>query len=157
MAIDQETVQHLADNGHVIFNKEVSEIAQAEKALTGNPIPAAGGLAATAQSLHDKQQKFLAKEAEIEKKPESEITKDNAKEIQSAEARLLGHRPPAGSISAYTQSITDKKEKALQSEVKEDEDITQFRGGAPAWKDGAVPSNNAGVSMTKDQPAQEGQ
>ncbi|KZL81656.1 seed maturation protein pm25-like protein [Colletotrichum incanum] len=157
MAIDQETVQHLADNGHAISNKEVSEIAQAEKALTGNPVPAAGGLAATAQSLRDKQQNFLAKEVEIEKKPESDITNDDAKKSQSAEARLLGHRPPAGSVAAHTQSIANKNEKSLQSEVKEGGTATRFQEGALSEKEDVVTSNNAEAPMMKDQPTQEGQ
>ncbi|CCF40551.1 hypothetical protein CH063_11084 [Colletotrichum higginsianum] len=151
MAVNQETVQHLADNGHIISPKEISEIAQAEKAQTGNPVPTVGGLTATAQSLHDKQQNFLVKKAEIEKKPESDITKDDAKEIQSAEARLLGHRPPTGSISAHIQSIADKNEKSLPSEVGKDE------AAATIEKDEAVASKVTEVSEKKEQSVQEGQ
>ncbi|GJD03251.1 seed maturation protein pm25-like protein [Colletotrichum higginsianum] len=133
MAVNQETVQHLADNGHIISPKEISEIAQAEKAQTGNPVPAAGGLTATAQSLHDKQQNFLVKEAEIEKKPESDITKDDAKEIQSAE------------------SIADKNEKTLPSEVGKDE------AAATIEKDESVASKVTEVSEKKEQSVQESQ
>ncbi|KAK1986903.1 hypothetical protein LZ30DRAFT_778024 [Colletotrichum cereale] len=119
MAANQESVQQLAHNGHVISKKEVSEITQDEKAQTGNSAPTAGGLAATAQSLRDIQRSFFVKEAEVVKKPEPSITKDDAKDIQSAEARLLGHRPPAGSVSAQVQSIADKNENSHQSESKE--------------------------------------
>ncbi|TQN69901.1 hypothetical protein CSHISOI_05576, partial [Colletotrichum shisoi] len=150
MAVTQETVQHLADNGHIISPKEISEIAQSEKDQTGNPVPAAGGLTATAQSLHDKQQNFLVKEAEIEKKSESDITKDDAKEIQSAEARLLGHRPPTDSISAHIQSIADKNEKSIHSEVGKDE------AAATIEKDEAVASKDTEVSEKKEQSVQEG-
>ncbi|GKT42873.1 uncharacterized protein ColSpa_03054 [Colletotrichum spaethianum] len=130
MVVDQQTVKHLVDNGHVISDKEVSEIAQDEKALTGNPVPAAGVLAgtsifydltfrpssnpfftATAQSLRDKQQNFSTEEAEIEKKPQSDITKDDAKDIQSAE------------------SIANKNEKPLQSEVKDS--VEKYKLSAP--------------------------
>ncbi|WYZ44554.1 hypothetical protein EsH8_VII_000990 [Colletotrichum jinshuiense] len=178
MAVDMETVQHLADNGHVISNKEVSDIVQAEKAQTGNVCPVASSLAcmvssfiafvsiglpvtfplATAQSLHDKQQNFLNKEAEIAKKPESDITKEDAKEIQSAEARLLGHRPPTESVSAHIQSIADKNENARHPEgKKEDQSQDQAKEVGPAEKVESVSSKDTEASKETEKPAEKSQ
>ncbi|KAL3294783.1 seed maturation protein pm25 [Colletotrichum asianum] len=168
-ATDKETIKNLAENGHIITAKEVADIDKAEKALTGNDHTVKNGLAATAQSMHDKQQTFLKMEADLKSKPESDITKDDAKELQTAEARLLGHRPPAGSAAATFQSIADKNEAAHQREdasiegkkdsvVKTDENgSTDKKEDAPAkdsdvseQKEGATPSQDEAVPATSD-------
>ncbi|KAF0320398.1 seed maturation protein pm25-like protein [Colletotrichum asianum] len=158
-ATDKETIKNLAENGHIITAKEVADIDKAEKALTGNDHTVKNGLAATAQSMHDKQQTFLKMEADLKSKPESDITKDDAKELQTAEARLLGHRPPAGSAAATFQSIADKNEAAHQREdasiegkkdsvVKTDENgSTDKKEDAPA---GATPSQDEAVPAKSD-------
>lgn len=47
----------------------------------------ANDLLATAQSLHDRQMNFLAKEGELARKPEDEITRDDVADIQKKEVR----------------------------------------------------------------------
>ncbi|KAJ5013522.1 hypothetical protein K4K57_002713 [Colletotrichum sp. SAR 10_99] len=168
-ATDKEIIENLAENGHIITAKEVADIDKAEKALTGNDHTVKNGLAATAQSIHDKQQTFLKMEADLKSKPESDITKDDAKELQTAEARLLDHRPPAGSAAATFQSIADKNEAAHQREdasiegkketaVKADQNgSTDKKEDAPAkdsdvseQKEGATPSQDEAVSAKSD-------
>ncbi|KAK2776563.1 seed maturation protein pm25-like protein [Colletotrichum kahawae] len=169
---DKETIKTLAENGHVITPQEVADIDKAEKTLTGNDHTVKNGLAATAQSMHDKQQTFLKKEADLKSKPESDITKDDAKDLQSAEARLLGHRPPVGSAAALFQSIADKNEGAHQREdasiegkketvVKADENLsTDKKEDAPSKdsdvsekKEGATPPQDASVPAKPDASA----
>ncbi|KAJ3963106.1 hypothetical protein N0V92_000085 [Colletotrichum tropicale] len=161
-ATDKETIKNLAENGHIITAKEVADIDKAEKALTGNDHTVKNGLAATAQSMHDKQQTVLKMEADLKSKPESDITKDDAKELQTAEARLLGHRPPAGSAAATFQSIADKNEAAHQREdasiegkketaVKADQNgSTDKKEDAPA-KDSDVSEQKEGATTSQDE------
>ncbi|KAF4422615.1 hypothetical protein CFRS1_v001450 [Colletotrichum fructicola] len=161
-ATDKETIKNLAENGHIITAKEVADIDKAEKALTGNDHTVKNGLAATAQSMHDKQQTFLKTEADLKRKPESDITKDDAKELQTAEARLLGHRPPAGSAAATFQSIADKNEAAHQREdasiegrketaVKADQNAsTNEKEDAPA-KDSGVSEKKEAATPHQDE------
>ncbi|KAJ0362756.1 hypothetical protein COL154_005937 [Colletotrichum chrysophilum] len=161
-ATDKETIKNLAENGHIITAKEVADIDKAEKALTGNDHTVKNGLAATAQSMHDKQQTFLKMEADLKSKPESDITKDDAKELQTAEARLLGHRPPAGSAAATFQSIADKNEAAHQREdasiegrketaVKADQNAsTNEKEDAPA-KDSGVSEKKEAATPHQDE------
>ncbi|KAI8236872.1 hypothetical protein K4K54_001673 [Colletotrichum sp. SAR 10_86] len=168
-ATDKETIKNLAENGHIITAKEVADIDKAEKALTGNDHTVKNGLAATAQSMHDKQQTFLKMEADLKSKPESDITKDDAKELQTAEARLLGHRPPAGSAAATFQSIADKNEAAHQREdasiegrketavkadqnasTNEKEDVPAKDSGVSEKKEAATPHQDEVVSAKPD-------
>ncbi|KAF4808801.1 hypothetical protein CGCSCA5_v012000 [Colletotrichum siamense] len=168
-ATDKETIKNLAENGHIITAKEVADIDKAEKALTGNDHTVKNGLAATAQSIHDKQQTFLKMEADLKSKPESDITKDDAKELQTAEARLLGHRPPAGSAAATFQSIADKNEAAHQREdasiegrketavkadqnasTNEKEDVPAKDSGVSEKKEAATPHQDEVVSAKPD-------
>ncbi|KAK1846899.1 seed maturation protein pm25-like protein [Colletotrichum chrysophilum] len=168
-ATDKETIKNLAENGHIITAKEVADIDKAEKALTGNDHTVKNGLAATAQSMHDKQQTFLKMEADLKSKPESDITKDDAKELQTAEARLLGHRPPAGSAAATFQSIADKNEAAHQREdasiegrketavkadqnasTNEKEDAPAKDSGVSEKKEAATPHQDEVVSAKSD-------
>ncbi|KAJ0330988.1 hypothetical protein COL922a_012125 [Colletotrichum nupharicola] len=180
-ATDRETIKNLAENGHIITAKEVADIDKAEKALTGNDHTVKNGLAATAQSMHDKQQTVLKMEADLKSKPESDITKDDAQELQTAEARLLGHRPPVGSAAATFQSIADKNEAAHQREdasiegkketaveadqngstdKKEDapakgSDVSEQKEGATPSQDEAVPAKSDASSATSDTSASE--
>ncbi|EQB51191.1 hypothetical protein CGLO_09287 [Colletotrichum gloeosporioides Cg-14] len=153
-ATDKETIQKLAENGHVITAKEVADIDKAEKALTGNDHTVKNGLAATAQSMHDKQQTVLKMEADLKSKPESDITKDDAKELQTAEARLLGHRPPAGSAPATFQSIADKNEAAHQREDpsiegKKETAVKADQNGSTGKKEDA-PAKGSDISEKTD-------
>lgn len=74
-----------AAEGRPITQAEASEIATTESDLTDGGGPIKGGSAATAQSLHDMQQKFLEVAGEVARKPADEVTKDDAAKVQSAE------------------------------------------------------------------------
>lgn len=71
-----------------ITQDEASKIAAAESDMTGRG-PIKGGPAAIAQSLHDKQQNFLAKASEVAHKSADEITKEDAAEVQRSEVGRL--------------------------------------------------------------------
>lgn len=87
---DKDMIQDRAVHGLPVTNEEVSNIATAESELTGTG-PIKGGKAATAQSVHDKQQKFLEKAGDVARKPVDQITKADAAEVQKAEvSRGLG-------------------------------------------------------------------
>ncbi|KAF2996132.1 hypothetical protein E8E14_004000 [Neopestalotiopsis sp. 37M] len=94
-------------DGRPITKSEVADIAHAESERS-DAGPIKGGSAATAQSLHNKQQNFLEMAGEVARKYPGEITKQDAAEVQRAEARLLGERPGKGSTSAQVQSLTDQ-------------------------------------------------
>lgn len=55
--------------------------------MTGQP-PMKGGPAATARSIHHKQQNFVNKAAEISTKPTEFVTQEDARELQAAEVRF---------------------------------------------------------------------
>ena len=104
---NKHDVQERAAAGQPISQEEVSSLEREERDMTGwGPVP--GGTAgmspnlyssprrsetpahnplATAQSLHDRQMNFIAKEAELARKPADDITKDDAAEIQKLEVR----------------------------------------------------------------------
>ncbi|KAF5001072.1 hypothetical protein FGRMN_1266 [Fusarium graminum] len=103
----KDDVKTQAIDGHPITQIEASSIASEESGLTGSG-PIKGGVAATAQSLHDKQNNFLEKAGEVARKPPSEVTKEDAAEIQRAEARANGGPPGKGSTAASVQAIADK-------------------------------------------------
>ncbi|KAK3951754.1 seed maturation protein-domain-containing protein [Pseudoneurospora amorphoporcata] len=117
----REELKERAVEGHPITTEEVSKIAKTETELTDGRGPIAGGVAATAQSLKAKQEHFIEVASEVSHKPVDEITKKDAAAVESAEARLLGHRPPKGSTAATIQSIADKNER-LMSETKKADD-----------------------------------
>lgn len=77
-------LQTQAQEGRPITQTEASEIAATESTITERG-PIKGGAAATAQSLHDRQQNFLGKAGEVARKPPSEITKEDAAQVQRAE------------------------------------------------------------------------
>ncbi|KAK1752924.1 hypothetical protein QBC47DRAFT_304817 [Echria macrotheca] len=95
-----------AAEGLPITQEEASKIAAAESDLT-NRGPIKGGTAAVAQSLHDRQMKFLEKANEVVRKADDKITRQDAAEVQSKEAKL-GGPPGKGSTSAQVQSIADR-------------------------------------------------
>ncbi|KAL0931434.1 seed maturation protein pm25-like protein [Colletotrichum truncatum] len=111
---NKSELQKQAVEGRPITQTEASTVATLESNMTGSG-PIKGGSAATAQSLHDKQQNFVATAGEVARKPANEITKEDAAHVQSAEARVLGGRPPKGSTSADVQSLADENEKTKGS------------------------------------------
>ncbi|KAF4980643.1 hypothetical protein FZEAL_3392 [Fusarium zealandicum] len=96
-----------AVDGRPITQSEAAAIAANESDMTGGG-PIKGGAAATAQSLHHRQQNFLEKAGEVARKPVSKVTKRDAAEVQKAEARAKGGRPGKGSTSADVQSLADQ-------------------------------------------------
>ncbi|OLN85469.1 hypothetical protein CCHL11_08064 [Colletotrichum chlorophyti] len=111
---NKNEIREQAAYGEPITQTEASTLASAETDITGFG-PIKGGTAATAQSLHDKQQNFIEKAGEVARKPAQEVTKEDAAEVQSAEARVLGGRPPKGSASANAQALADENEKVKQT------------------------------------------
>ncbi|KAL1996004.1 hypothetical protein VTN49DRAFT_539 [Thermomyces lanuginosus] len=102
-------LKRAAAAGQRITPGDVSVIAQAENELTGRG-PIKGGPAATAHSLASKQMNFDAKLDELTRKPQSHITQEDARQIQSLEARAFNAPPTAGSVSAQVRSIADRNE-----------------------------------------------
>ncbi|KAK7750931.1 hypothetical protein SLS62_007063 [Diatrype stigma] len=100
-------LQAQARDGRPITQAEASSIAATESTITERG-PIKGGAAATAQSLHDRQQNFLAKAGEVARKPATGITKEDAAQVQRAEARAAGGPPGRGSASAKVQSLADE-------------------------------------------------
>ncbi|ENH63849.1 hypothetical protein FOC1_g10007990 [Fusarium oxysporum f. sp. cubense race 1] len=107
----KDDIKAQAVDGRPITQAEASAIASEESALTGSG-PIKGGVAATAQSLHDKQQNFLEKAGEVVRKPPTEVTKEDAAEVQRAEARAKGRPPGKGSTAADVQSVADTNTQA---------------------------------------------
>ncbi|KAF5544726.1 seed maturation pm25 [Fusarium mexicanum] len=87
-------------------------ITQAEASALAGSGPIKGGAAATAQSLHDKQQNFLEKADEVVRKAPTEVTKEDAADVQRAEARAKGGPPGKGSTAANVQSVADTNTQA---------------------------------------------
>ncbi|KAL2136232.1 hypothetical protein VTI74DRAFT_4862 [Chaetomium olivicolor] len=102
----KEQLAAQAEQGRPITQSEASAIASAESDMTHRG-PIKGGPAATAQSLHDRQQNFFAVAGEVARKPAGEVTKQDARRVQHFEARVLGHAPGKDSLSAEVQSIAD--------------------------------------------------
>uniref|UniRef100_A0A0D2YGD1 SMP domain-containing protein n=1 Tax=Fusarium oxysporum (strain Fo5176) TaxID=660025 RepID=A0A0D2YGD1_FUSOF len=114
----KDDIKAQAVDGRPITQAEAAAIASEESALTGSG-PIKGGVAATAQSLHDKQQNFLEKAGEVVRKPPTEVTKEDAAEVQRAEviyraglARAKGGPPGKGSTAADVQSVADTNTQA---------------------------------------------
>ncbi|KAI0157920.1 hypothetical protein GGR52DRAFT_586714 [Hypoxylon sp. FL1284] len=106
----RQELDRRAVEGHPITQTEASELAAAETDITGFG-PVKGGPASVAQSRHDKQQNFWAKAGDVARKPADEVTKEDAAQVQKAEARATGQPPGKGSTSAEVQSIADQNAK----------------------------------------------
>ncbi|KAL2022615.1 hypothetical protein VTK56DRAFT_4959 [Thermocarpiscus australiensis] len=102
----KEQVMDRAAKGRPVTQAEASVLESAESKIAGGP--SRGGPAATAESLHDRQQNFSQVASEVTQKPAEEITKEDAERVQRAETRALGHPPGKGSLSAEVQSIADR-------------------------------------------------
>ncbi|EFQ35371.1 uncharacterized protein GLRG_10515 [Colletotrichum graminicola M1.001] len=112
---NKNEIRSQAAAGEPITQTEASTLASAETDVTGFG-PIKGGTAATAQSVHDRQQNFIATAGDAARKPAREITKEDAAAIQSAESRALGGRPPKGSASANAQALATENEKQKQTQ-----------------------------------------
>ncbi|CRG82745.1 hypothetical protein PISL3812_00090 [Talaromyces islandicus] len=95
--------------GQRITPEDVSQIAQAESEFTGGG-PIKGGPAATAHSLSSRQMNFEAKLDELAHKPQSHITQEDARAMQSAEGRAFNTPPGPASVSAQVRSLADRNE-----------------------------------------------
>lgn len=84
----KDELQERAADGHPITKDAVSDIASKESELTGGG-PIKGGAAATAQSVHDKQQNYVQAAGDAARKPTEEITKADAAAVQSAEVSII--------------------------------------------------------------------
>ncbi len=121
----KEALAEQAAQGRPITQSEASAIAHAESDMTRRG-PIKGGAAATAQSLHDRQQNFYGVAGEVARKPAGEVTREDAARVQHFEVcnsrttrecradrrdgeqtRVLGHAPGKDSLSAEVQSIAD--------------------------------------------------
>ncbi|RPB23095.1 hypothetical protein L211DRAFT_787370 [Terfezia boudieri ATCC MYA-4762] len=96
--------------GHQFTREEVRNLVEAEMMATGAPGPMRKGPAATIQSIYDAQQHFADKAEEMVGKPESEISRHDAKELHSAEVSMGGLQPPHGSLSSEAQHIVDSRD-----------------------------------------------
>lgn len=95
----KEQLAAQATEGHPITQPEASTIAHAESDVTRRG-PIKGGPAATAQSLHDRQQNFLEVAGNIARKPSAKVTVEDAKKVQHFEVCLF----PLWSCSLITKS-----------------------------------------------------
>ncbi|KAL1873177.1 hypothetical protein Daus18300_003996 [Diaporthe australafricana] len=109
--LPKDELKTRAVEGAPLSQGEVSAIESEETNRTGFG-PVKGGPAATAQSIHDKQQAFFRKAGDLARKPVGEITREDAAEVQKAEARALGEPPGAGTTSSVVQSIADQNARA---------------------------------------------
>jgi hypothetical protein len=80
----KDQLRNRAAQGHIITQEEVAAIQAAEADLTGFGA-VKGGSAATAQSLHAKQQNFLAAANDVLRKPIQELTAEDASKLRKAE------------------------------------------------------------------------
>ncbi|KAF0639409.1 hypothetical protein FPSE5266_08025 [Fusarium pseudograminearum] len=107
----KDDIKAQAVDGRPITQTEAAAIASEESSLTGGG-PIKGGAAATAQSMHDRQKNFLEKAGDVVRKAPTEVTKEDAAEIQRAEARAKGGPPGKGSTAADVQSVADTNAQA---------------------------------------------
>ncbi|KAI1050795.1 uncharacterized protein FIESC28_00139 [Fusarium coffeatum] len=107
----KDDIKAQAVDGRPITQTEAAALASEESGLTGGG-PIKGGAAATAQSLHDKQMNFLEKAGDVVRKAPTEVTKEDAAEVQKAEARAKGGPPGKGSTAADVQSVADQNAQA---------------------------------------------
>ena len=80
----KDELQERAADGLPVTTSEVSNLAQAESELTGRG-PIKGGVAATAQSVKDRQQNYIETAGDVARKPAEDISKADAAAVQSAE------------------------------------------------------------------------
>ncbi|KAJ5675289.1 uncharacterized protein N7477_005223 [Penicillium maclennaniae] len=97
-------LKQAVESGQRITREDVSVISHAESALTGRG-PLRGGPAALAQSLAMRQMNFDNKVDEVSRKPQSHITQNDARAIQSIEGRAFNRPPGIGSVTAQWRQI----------------------------------------------------
>ncbi|KAI3394268.1 hypothetical protein diail_2971 [Diaporthe ilicicola] len=85
--LPKDELKARAVEGAPLSQGEVSAIESEETSRTGFGL-VKGGPAATAQSIHDKQQASFQKAGDLARKPVGEITRENAAEVQKAETNL---------------------------------------------------------------------
>ncbi|KAF7589693.1 hypothetical protein BBP40_003940 [Aspergillus hancockii] len=112
MNLDLPSVSELkraAECGQRITPADAWAISETERKLSGEG-PITGGAAATAQCLAMRQMEFDAKMDELSSKPQSHITREDARQIELAEARAFNKTPGLVSVSAQVRSIADRNE-----------------------------------------------
>lgn len=82
--LPKDELKTRAVEGAPLSQEEVSAIESEETSRTGFG-PVKGGPAATAQSIQDKQQTFFRKAGDLASKPVSELTREDAAEVQKPE------------------------------------------------------------------------
>ncbi|KAL4782078.1 hypothetical protein BJX76DRAFT_349630 [Aspergillus varians] len=102
-----DELKRAVESGQLLTPEDVSVIGQIESELTGGG-PIQGGPAATAQSLAMRQMNFDEKLDEIAHKPHSQITQEDARELQELEGRTFNKPPTAGSVASQVRSIADR-------------------------------------------------
>ncbi|KAI7776364.1 seed maturation protein pm25 [Diaporthe eres] len=100
--LPKDKLKTRAVEGAPLSQEEVSAIQSEETSRTCFGA-VKGGPAATAQSIHDKQQTFFQKAGDLARKPVGESTREDAAEVQKAEAQVLGGPPGAGTTSSVVQ------------------------------------------------------
>ncbi|KAF8458799.1 hypothetical protein BDZ91DRAFT_852083 [Kalaharituber pfeilii] len=109
------TPQQIKDSaaaGRQYTAEEVHDLTAREASITGAPGPVRKGPAATMQSVYDAQQRFADKAEEMVGKREEEVTRPDARELHSYEARAMGgHQPAHGSLSSEAQHIADTRDR----------------------------------------------
>lgn len=99
--LPKDELKTRAVEGAPLSQDEVSAIESEETDRTGFG-PIKGGPAATAQSIHDKQQAFFQKAGDLARKPVGDITREDAAEVQKAEVRLSFRHLDGGRARALT-------------------------------------------------------
>ncbi|KAJ6134730.1 hypothetical protein N7523_001052 [Penicillium sp. IBT 18751x] len=102
-------LKQAVESGQRITREDVSVISHAESALTGRG-PLRGGPAALAQSLAMRQMNFDHKVDEVSRKPQSHITQNDARAIQSIEGRAFNRPPGIGSVTAQVWTIANRND-----------------------------------------------
>ncbi|KAF3391694.1 hypothetical protein F1880_007919 [Penicillium rolfsii] len=156
MNLDLPTVAELkqaAESGQRITAQDVSAISQVENRLTGRG-PVRGGPAATAQSIAMKQMNFDSTIEEVSRKPQSLITQDDARMVQSTEGRAFNRPPGIGSISAQVRSIANRNDyynvPAVPTEVPAyitKEDAREAQRVESIYYGGQIPSYSTAANM----------
>lgn len=174
MSIDIPSVAELhqaAESGQRITPADVSVISHAESEYTGRG-PVRGGPAATAQSIAMRQMNFESKLDEVARKPQTQITMNDAQDILSSEVCIalskcfLGmdsdymqsrafERPPRfGSVSEQVRSIANRNEALGMTPVAAEvptfvtkEDAREAQRAESLVYGGQVPSYGMASSM----------
>ncbi|KAJ5354395.1 uncharacterized protein N7496_012828 [Penicillium cataractarum] len=158
MNLDLPTVAELkqaAESGQRITAQDVSAISQVENRLTGRG-PVRGGPAglATAQSIAMKQMNFDSTIEEVSRKPQSLITQDDARVVQSTEGRAFNKPPGIGSVSAQVRSIANRNDYYNVPAVPTDvpayitkDDARQAQRVESMYYGGQIPSYSTAANM----------